>query len=264
METLLKQTDSIIRAMEYTQQNKPEILEYMKATNPRIETFFTKVGFKISVPVVDIKTKERGVAPMLYMDIARPIWRDNLFCLLSECTNHHLSIIDHGTPERVIDLTAPDLMKQLARFNRYYKKANIEMTVETDKDTIRDFMIANTERFALRRNQEPIYDVNVLNAYIEDAHLFNHKFYGVVDKATDEQGIIEVANDVSRGVVHWVNTYRGVETENTRFGNNCLMHLISSLNLGIYKTLNLGIDTFDYKTLWTQKQTFAKGFDYKE
>lgn len=263
METLLKQTDSVIRAMKYVVEHRPDILDYYKATNPRIETFFTKVGFKISVPVVDIETKERGVAPMLYMDIYRPIWRDNLFCLLSECTNHHLSIIERGTPERVIDLTVPDLTKRLARFNRYYKKANIEMTVETDKDTIRDFIIANTERFALRKGQKPIYDISALDAYVEDAHLFNHKFYGIVDRATDEQGIIEVANGVSRGVVHWVNTYRGVETENTRFGNNCLMHLIHS-NLGIYTSLNIGIDTFDYKTLWTDKQTFAKGFAYKE
>lgn len=265
METLLKQTDSIIRAMEYTAKYNPEILEYMKATNPRVVTFYNNTGI-INVPIVDIKTKERGVAPMLYMDIARPSWRDNLLDILSDYNSDTLTVIPNGTPERTLDVTNDKCLYRLKRFGRYYKNSNMDMCLfQGSPLDVVSFMIENIKRFAQRKGADPIYNKDILLDYVEDSAKFDHYFHYIEDRNTGEQGIIELAMDKKHGVIHWVNTYRGTETENTRFGNNCLYHLITQCigNRG-YHTLNLGIDTFDYKTLWTQKQTFAKGFDYKE
>lgn len=264
MDKLIDQTNIIIRNMDYIAKFNPEILEYMKATNPRVVTFYNDTG-TINVPVVDIKTKERGVAPLLFMDIARPAWRDNLLDVLSHYESDTLTVIPNGTPERVIDITTGDCLRNLKRFERYYKKSNMNMYLIFGSGVIVDFIIENTKRFAHRKGIRPVYNKDLLFEYVEDRYKFDHYFHAIEDRNTGEQAIIELAMDKERGIIHWVNTYRGAETENSRFGNNCLYHLITECigNFG-YHTLNLGIDTFDYKALWTQKQTYAKGFDYKE
>lgn len=265
MDKLIDQTNIIIRDMDYIAKFNPEILEYMKATNPRVVTFYNDTG-TINVPVVDIKTKERGVAPLLFMDIARPAWRDKLLDVLSHYKSDTLTVVPNGTPERVIDITTDDCLRNLKRFERYYKKSNMFMWLSlADSDDIVNIIIENTKRFAQRKGVDPVYDKDILIDYVKDRFKFDHYFQHIEDRTTGEQAIIELAMDEEHGVIHWVNTYRGAETENTRFGNNCLYHLIlDCIGSFGYHTLNLGIDTFDYKSLWTQKQTFAKGFAHKD
>lgn len=266
---LKKQTDLKCNIGRQVSQ-LPDLMGYMKATNYREVTTTTKYG-DITLPLVDVQTKERGLAPLLFGDIASPKWRDDIFDVVQFVPG--LTIIPNGTPERLLQLadkprfSDTDWTKNLAntlglsRFYRYFKKDVYNMCLYPyeDLNAILVYIRDNTYRFSVRHNKEFIFNEDLVHTNLLSSKLFNHEFLKFDNN--EQSCIIEIVRDDDKRVIHWVNTYRSIETENTRLGNNSLFALVLYVyNLGY--DLNLGIDTFDYKTLWSPVQIYVKGFSY--
>ena len=264
--------DSILREaldffcwqLNYVTENRKDLREHFKQTNPRIETLTMQNGSTYKVPVIDVVTKDRGNIPTLAFDVSYPKLRNELLNNALHITG--CNIIQDGLPERIIDVLDADYSSEknvfkslnLTRYSRYLKNGwTLKPTI--DKDLIRYFIQENLRRWRGRTGQ-PYFD-DFIEQEIDYSRLLDHVFAVF----TDSNGLSALVEIVKEGsTLHWVNTYRGDsgEANTARLGNNVLLSLILITPVLGCTELNMGIDTFDYKKTWSNTVRFAKGLSY--
>lgn len=237
--------------------------EYLKINNLRVVYALSPKYGTLRVPVVDLKTKERGVAPVFFGDIFFPKLRNEVLNSgLHPSKNSAIRVIDNGMPERVITKAS-----QAKRFKRYYRPERIRTYVEDSVDRIAYYIQSNNERWVARGGKNIVLPHGLQKVLVEFS--IDHsgskyeEFVFEPEHGLPIHAIVETQED--NDYVHWVNTYvRPSEDERflkERVGNNILYHLMTrALYNG--KALNLGIDTFEYKKLWSDEVRYVKGFSY--
>lgn len=237
--------------------------DYLKINNLRMVDVFTKDKSFLRIPVVDLKTKERGTAPVFFGDIFFPKLRNEVFGSIQMLNvTSGIRIIDNGMPERVITNA-----NQAKRFKRYYKPDRIRTYDEDMTDRIAYYVQSNNERWLARGNKNIVLPQEVQKAWVEFS--INHsgsrfeEFVFEPNSGLPIHALVETQED--EDYIHWVNTYVKADEDKKfleeRVGNNILYHLMLRA-LEKVKALNLGIDTFEYKKLWSDEVHYVKGFSY--
>lgn len=263
MERDINQSLNKLYSLALTLWDVEGFYDYLKINNLRMVDVFTKDKSFLRVPVVDLKTKERGVAPVFFGDIFFPKLRNEVFGSIQMLNvMSGIRVLDKGMPERVITD-----VNQAKRFKRYYKPDRIRTRTETDVDLIARYIARNNERWVARGSRNIILPHDVQKAWV--AFSINHsgsrfeEFIFEQEHGLPIHALVETQEDDD--YLHWVNTYvtkaQDKEFLEERVGNNILYHLmLRALYNG--KAFNLGIDTFDYKKLWSDEVRYVKGFAY--
>lgn len=249
---------SLAQALEGT-----GLYDYLKISNLRlVDAISSKYGV-LRIPVVDLKTKERGVAPVLFGDIYFPKLRNEVIWNVKQLsTDSVIRILDEGMTERVITDEG-----QAKRFKRYYKPDRIRTRTETDVDFIARYIARNNERWVSRGGKNIILPHETQKAMVTFAKEYSgsrfEEFIFEQEHGLPVHALVET--QVDNDYLHWVNTYvtkeQDAEFLKKRVGNNILYHLmLRALAKG--KAFNLGIDTFDYKKLWSDEVHYVRGFTY--
>lgn len=248
-------TTSYLRSYEFFQskdaQAFPEFYKHMT------------VSFEdVSIPLVVIKTPDRGLVPVMLGDLAIPALRNKWHATLqlgqlSNCGQ--VRVIQKGLPERVItNLVKTQVMNRFKRFSRYYDRTGFKCFTAPPDERLLELMQCNGQKWATKNNTfwDNSFAYLNLNNLVLDCNIAGHElvwYYGLDEK------LFAVAEIVREGdTLHWVNTYQ----DNTfgRAGNTVLLNLLSQY-MGTSTRFNMGIDIFDYKKLWTPDVEYVKGFE---
>ena len=257
--------DVFIDMQKHIQARHQYVFDFFKITNVRVETLRGKTDY--IVPIVDIETKDRGFIPTLPFDVHYPTLRNAILDNATETDT--CTVVHNGLPERIIklDSTSSNLniidslnAVGLKRFTRYLK-GDYSIFPTNDTDLISSYIMDNIERWHMRTGQPKA--TQFVKEEIDVSMYLGHKFV-VYRDWNGNTSMIEYVID-EHGTFHWVNTYRAVDekAEKERIGN---LTLLAAVRLAIdsrCKVFNMGIDTFDYKTMWSKDTIFAKGLYYK-
>lgn len=237
--------------------------DYLKINNLRMVDALSVRHRVLRIPVVDLKTKERGVAPVFFGDIFFPKLRNEVLQKgLHPSVGSGVRVLDKGMPERVITYEA-----QAKRFKRYYKPDRISTRIEDNVDRIARYISSNNERWNARGSKNVILPLETQKAWVsfakEHSDSVFEEFVFEQNYGLPIHALVETQEDDD--YLHWVNTYvtkaQDKEFLEERVGNNILYHLmLRALAKG--KAFNLGIDTFEYKKLWSDEVRYVRGFTF--
>ena len=253
--------DVLIEGWQYAVKNRPDVLDFIDFDGFYVEDVPID-GKTYKVPVVLRRTEDRGVIPTTPLDIAFPTVRNWL--LGSTDLVGRFPVIENGMQERVLSLptySGQDIsqyMKQcgLKSIARYLKEPY--SLIETDNsELIESYFLENAERWRVRTGQ-PLF-TEYLHEEIEAALKVGHQFFVFRDNE-GHSCLREVVSD-GNGTLHSINCYRSVQDDHvrTRIGNTSLIAIIYHAARSFHNKVNLGIDIFDYKKMWTDEVIPVKG-----
>jgi hypothetical protein len=263
MERDISKSFSELYSLALTLGDVEGFYDYLKINNLRMVDVFTKDKSLLRLPVVDLKTKERGVAPVFFGDIFFPKLRNEVFGSIQTLNAMSgIRFLDKGMPERVITKES-----QAKRFKRYYKPDRISTLIEDDVDRVARYIASNNERWNARGSKNVILPLETQKAWVsfakEHSDSVFEEFVFEQEHGLPIHALVETQEDDD--YLHWVNTYvtqaQDKEFLEERVGNNILYHLmLRALAKG--KAFNLGIDTFEYKKLWSDEVRYVRGFTF--
>lgn len=253
--------DVLIEGWQYAVKNRPDVLGFIGFDGFYVEDVLIG-GKTYRVPVVLRCTEDRGVIPTTPLDIAFPTVRNWL--LSNTVSVGRFPVIENGMQERVLSLPSYDgqdtipYLKQcgLKSIARYLKEPYA--LIETDnRELIESYLLENAERWRVRAGQ-PLF-TEFIETEVEAALKAGHQFF-VFRNHEGHSCLREVVSD-GNGMLYSINCYRSIHDDHTssRIGNTSLLAIIYHAARSLHTKVNLGIDIFDYKKMWTDEVIPVKG-----
>ena len=253
--------DVFIEGWEYAVANRKDVLDFIGFAGFSVEEVSID-GKTYKVPVILRRTEDRGVIPTTPLDITFPTVRNWLL----NGTNKvgRFPVVENGMQERVLNLpayngqgTIPYLKEcGLKAIARYLKEPY--SLIETDnREVIESYLLENAERWMVRIGQ-PLF-TEFVEKEVEASLKAGHQFFVFRDHE-GRSCLREVASD-GNGMLYSINCYRSIQDDHTssRIGNTSLLAVIYHAARSLHNKVNLGIDIFDYKKMWTDKVITVKG-----